>query len=210
MPNKDSPHDLNQERLPSTGSAADPLHSSDIDSTQRSERMHVAVRARPIPASSSASCWDIDPAAGTITQNANAAIAKRKQAGLVPAAVRSSNDWDTLSMRGGPESRVTTPSSRSTVFKFDTVLDDAAQTEEAYGRCIQSMVQSALQGVNATILAYGGLLIPSCTCEDKVIVLVQHTAGSPVHLLPICNCRETVKCFKTSQTKHVTALHDSL
>lgn len=161
--NQDSPIAWKQERLQPTSSATSGLLASDADMPQSIERMHVAVRARPIPAISSPSCWIIDTAAGTIMQNPNAASPKRKQAGLLSiaaaaASVRDNNDWEVNSMRSAAESRVMTPSSRSTVFKFDSVLDDTAKTEEAYARCIKSMVHSALQGVNATVLAYGELL----------------------------------------------------
>lgn len=159
---RDSPHPQKQEAQAPTSATADAPPDSNSDAAQHTERMHVAVRARPIPGSSSPSCWIIDTAAGTIAQNPNAASPKRRQAGLVPSAAviaRSSNDWETSSIRSAADSRIGTPSSRSAVFKFDTVLDDAAQTQETYSRCIRSMVQSALQGVNATVLAYGELLI---------------------------------------------------
>ena len=169
MVSRESPTGWQQDRLQPTSLYAEMVHSPSVPPAQRSECMHVAVRVRPIPSSAAPSCWIIDTTAGTITQNPTAASPKRKQTGLLPSAVagRDSNVWETGSMQGAADSRVSTPSSRSTVFKFDTVMDATAQTEEAYSRCIRSMVQSALQGVNATILAYGEQMracIPSaCT-----------------------------------------------
>lgn len=129
----------------------------DAQSDQRSEQMHVAVRARPVPSYLSPCCWNIDTVSGTISLNP-AAASKKKQTGANPAtaaAMRTSTDWEVNSTKGFADSRLSTPAGASTVYKFDTVLDEMAQTEEAYLRCIQSLVQSALQGVNATVLAYG-------------------------------------------------------
>ena len=129
----------------------------DAESDLRSEQMHVAVRARPIPSYLSPCCWNIDTAACTISLTPTAA-SKKKQMGANPAtaaAMRNSTDWDANSTKGLADSRLSTPAGASTVYRFDTVLHEMAQTEEAYLRCMQSLVQSALQGVNGTVLAYG-------------------------------------------------------
>ena len=42
-------------------------------------------------------------------------------------------------------------------YRFDQVLGEATPTEEVY-RSIQGVVHSALEGVNATVLAYGEAL----------------------------------------------------
>ena len=171
MVSRESPTEWQQQRMQPASLYAEAVHSPSAVPAPQSECMHVAVRVRPIPPAAAPPCWIIDTTAGTITQNPNAASPKRKQTGLLPSAVavagRDSNVWETGSMQSAADSRVSTPSLRSTVFKFDTVLDATAQTQEAYSRCIRSMVQSALQGVNATILAYGEQMracIPSaCT-----------------------------------------------
>ncbi len=40
-------------------------------------------------------------------------------------------------------------------YHFDQVLGEATPTEEVYRSSIQGVVHSALEGVNATVLAYG-------------------------------------------------------
>lgn len=180
---RESPTEWQRQRLQPTSLYAEAMHSPSEVPAQRSECMHVAVRVRPIPSSAASSCWIIDTTAGTITQNPSAASPKRKQTGLLPSAVaaagRDSNLWETGSVQSAADSRVTTPSHRSTVFKFDTVLDATAQTEQAYSRCIRSMVQSALQGVNATILAYGEQMR---ACMQSACTLVLTCRCVTIHL----------------------------
>ena len=134
---------------------------------QHTEHMHVAVRTRPIPSGTSASCWIVDPDAATITLNATATAAKRKQ------AVYSSNTnaLESGQSRGFLGTAPSTPGSgfwdsnapvgTSMGYKFDQVLDKSAETAAVYSNCIQSLVHSAMEGVNGTVLAYGELTTAS-------------------------------------------------
>ena len=136
---------------------------------QHTEHMHVAVRTRPIPSGSSASCWTVDPHAATITLNATATAAKRKQAVYNSNALRSSNSngLESGQSRGFVGTAPSTPGSgfwdssgpvgTSMGYKFDQVLDESAETAAVYAKCIQSLVHSAMEGVNGTVLAYGEL-----------------------------------------------------
>lgn len=133
------------------------------------EHMHVAVRARPIPSGVSASCWVVDPNAATITMDGTATAAKRKQALYSSNATRSSTSsgLDSGQSRGvlgtAPGTPGIgfwdsgTPTGTSMGYKFDQVLDESSETAVVYSKCIQSLVHSALEGVNGTVLAYGGL-----------------------------------------------------
>ena len=40
-------------------------------------------------------------------------------------------------------------------YRFDQVLGETTPTQEVYRSSIQGVVHSALEGVNATVLAYG-------------------------------------------------------
>lgn len=134
---------------------------------QHMEHMHVAVRTRPIPSGSSLSCWVIDPSAATITLNGSANAAKRKQALAGSTGFRSSNNsgLDGGQSRGllGTAPSIpgsgfwdsSAPAGTSMGYRFDQVLDESAETAAVYTVCIQSLVHSALEGVNGTVLAYG-------------------------------------------------------
>ena len=136
---------------------------------QRTEHMHVAVRTRPIPSGTSASCWTVNPNAATITLNVSVTAAKRKQAVYSSNASRSnnSNGLESGQSRGFVGTAPSTPGSgfwdssepvgTSMGYKFDQVLDESAETAAVYSNCIQSLVHSALEGVNGTVLAYGEL-----------------------------------------------------
>ena len=138
---------------------------------QHTEHMHVAVRTRPVPNGTSASCWTIDPTAATITPNPTATAAKRKQAPYSSNGLRSSNvvGLESGQSRSFVGTAPSTPGSgfwdssgsvgTSMGYKFDQVLDESAETAAVYSSCIQSLVQSALEGVNGTVLAYGQLTI---------------------------------------------------
>ena len=141
-------------------------------SQQHIEHMHVAVRSRPVPSESSMSCWVIDPSAATITLSGSASAAKRKQALTGSSALRSSNSngLDGGQSRGLLGTAPSTPGSgfwesnapaaTSMGYRFDQVLDDTAETVAVYSSCIQSLVHSALEGVNGTVLAYGKITPP--------------------------------------------------
>lgn len=146
--------------------------SGQLMQQQHTEHMHVAVRARPIPTGSSASCWIVDPQAATITLDATATAAKRKQALYSSNALRSSNGngLESGQSRGFLGTAPSTPGSgfwdsrapmgTSLGYTFDQVLDESAETAAVYSTCIQSLVHSALEGVNGTVLAYGELTTP--------------------------------------------------
>ena len=138
-------------------------------SQQHTEHMHVAVRARPVPSGSSSSCWTVDPSTAVVTLNASQTAAKRKQAQHGQGVLRSSNSngsyLDGGLSRGllGSAStpNVWDPSGTSGTgmgYKFDQVLNEDAETAAVYASCIQSLVQSALEGINGTVLAYGKAL----------------------------------------------------
>jgi len=139
-------------------------------SQQHTEHMHVAVRARPVPSGSSSSCWTVDPSTAVVTLNASQTAAKRKQAQHGQGVLRSSNSngsfLDGGLSRGLLGSAPSTPnvwdpsgtSGTSMGYKFDQVLNEDAETAAVYASCIQSLVQSALEGVNGTVLAYGKTL----------------------------------------------------
>ena len=147
---------------------------------QHMEHMHVAVRSRPVPAGTSASCWLVDPKAATITLNGMATAAKRKQALYSSNATRSSNSngldsGQSRAMLGTAPSTPgigfwdsNVPMGTSMGYKFDQVLDESAETAAVYSKCIQSLVHSALEGVNGTVLAYGELTI-SWVAPNKCI-----------------------------------------
>lgn len=147
---------------------------------QHMEHMHVAVRSRPVPAGTSASCWAVDPNAATITLNGTASAAKRKQALYSSNATRSSNSngldsGQSRAMLGTAPSTPgigfwdsNAPMGTSMGYKFDQVLDESAETAAVYSKCIQSLVHSALEGVNGTVLAYGELTI-SWVAPNKCI-----------------------------------------
>lgn len=154
---------------------------------QHTEHMHVAVRTRPVPNGTSASCWTIDPDAATITLNPTATAAKRKQAVYSSNALRSSNGngLESGQSRGFFGTAPSTPGSgfwdssgpvgTSMGYKFDQVLDESAETAAVYSTCIQSLVQSALEGVNGTVLAYGELTTPRhLSLSASEITLGQH------------------------------------
>ena len=136
-------------------------------SQQHTEHMHVAVRARPVPSGSSSSCWTVDPSTAVVTLNASQTTAKRKQAQHGQGVLRSSNSngsyLDGGLSRGLLGSAPSTPnvwdpsstSGTSMGYKFDQVLNEDAETAAVYASCIQSLVQSALEGINGTVLAYG-------------------------------------------------------
>lgn len=146
--------------------------SGQLMQQQHTEHMHVAVRARPIPTGASASCWTVHPQAATITLDATAAAAKRKQALYGSSALRSSNanGLESGHSRGFLGTAPSTPGSgfwdssapmaNSLGYQFDQVLDETAETAAVYSTCIQSLVHSALEGVNGTVLAYGELTTP--------------------------------------------------
>ena len=150
-----------------TTAGADPQFSLQQMTQQHLEHMHVAVRARPVPGGSSSSCWVVDPSTATMTPNGSVTAAKRKQALHSNTVLRSSNGngLDGGQSRGllgtapsTPGSGFwdsTAPSGNSMGYKFDQVLDESAETAAVYSSCIQSLVQSALEGVNGTVLAYG-------------------------------------------------------
>ncbi len=139
-------------------------------SQQHTEHMHVAVRARPVPSGSSSSCWTVDPSTAVVTLNASQTAAKRKQAQHGQGILRSSNSngsyLDGGLSRGLLGSAPSTPnvwdpsgtSGTSMGYKFDQVLNEDAETAAVYASCIQSLVQSALEGINGTVLAYGKTL----------------------------------------------------
>ncbi len=139
-------------------------------SQQHTEHMHVAVRARPVPSGSSSSCWTVDPSTAVVTLNASHTAAKRKQAQHGQGVLRSSNSngsyLDGGLSRGLLGSAPSTPnvwdpsstSGTSMGYKFDQVLNEDAETAAVYASCIQSLVQSALEGINGTVLAYGKTL----------------------------------------------------
>ena len=134
---------------------------------QHTEHMHVAVRARPVPSGSSSSCWTVDPSTAVITLNASQTTAKRKQVQHGQGVLRSSNSngsyLDGGLSKGLLGSAPSTPngwdpsgtSGTSMGYKFDQVLNEDAETAAVYASCIQSLVQSALEGINGTVLAYG-------------------------------------------------------
>lgn len=142
-------------------------------SQQHVEHMHVAVRARPVPAGSSSSCWTVDPTTAIVTLTASQTAAKRKMTQYGQGALRSSNGnpnggyLDGGLSRGLLGSAPSTPgngtnawdssstSASNIGYKFDQVLDEDAATAVVYASCIQGLVQSALEGINGTVLAYG-------------------------------------------------------
>ena len=156
---------------PAAGTAAGPESALTLQqmAQQHTEHMHVAVRARPVPAGSSSSCWSIDSSAATVTLNGSQSAAKRKQAQYGSNALRSSNSngLDGGLSRGLLGTAPSTPgigsspwdgngmSGTSMGYKFDQVLDEEAETAAVYSSCIQSLVHSALEGINGTVLAYG-------------------------------------------------------
>ena len=160
-----------QDGISSSASAAFKRDDSSghLTQQQHTEHMHVAVRTRPIPSGSSASCWTVDPNAATITLNAKATAAKRKQAVYNSNTLRSSNSngLESGQSRGFVGTAPSTPGSgfwdssgpvgTSMGYKFDQVLDESAETAAVYANCIHSLVQSAMEEVNGTVLAYGEL-----------------------------------------------------
>lgn len=164
-----------QQQQKAKASVAQPAASTRADSPQQvshrehTEHMHVAVRARPVPPGASASCWVVDPDAATITLNGTATAAKRKQALYGSNASRSSTTGglDSGQSRGSLGTAPGTPgigfwdssapTGTSMGYKFDQVLAESSSTAVVYSKCIQSLVQSALEGVNGTVLAYGEL-----------------------------------------------------
>lgn len=162
--------------------------SGQLMQQQHTEHMHVAVRARPIPTGASASCWTVDPQAATITLDASATAAKRKQALYGSNALRSSNGngLESGQSRGFLGTAPSTPGSgfwdssapmgTSLGYKFDQVLDESAETAAVYSTCIQSLVHSALEGVNGTVLAYGELTVPSQEPESALQFALSQSA----------------------------------
>lgn len=148
-------------------------------SQQHVEHMHVAVRARPVPAGSSSSCWTVDPTTAVVTLNASQTAAKRKMTQYGQGALRSSNGNPNSGYLDGGLSRGLLGSAPSTPgngtnawdssgtsatnigYKFDQVLDEDAATAVVYASCIQGLVQSALEGINGTVLAYGKRAVSS-------------------------------------------------
>ncbi|KAA6420807.1 MAG: hypothetical protein FRX49_09196 [Trebouxia sp. A1-2] len=155
-------------------------------SQQHTEHMHVAVRARPVPSGSSSSCWTVDPSTGVVTLNASQTTAKRKQAQHGQGVLRSSNSngsyLDGGLSRGLLSSAPSTPnvwdpsgmSGTSMGYKFDQVLNEDAKTAAVYASCIQSLVQSALAGINGTVLAYG----QTGSGKTHTIMGERHEAGA--------------------------------
>ena len=158
-------------------------------SQQHTEHMHVAVRARPVPFGSSSSCWAVDPSTAVVTLNVSQTAAKRKQAQHGQGILRSSNSngsyLDGGLSRGLVGSAPGTPNSwdpsgtsgTSMGYKFDQVLNEDAETAAVYASCIQSLVQSALEGINGTVLAYG-----------KTLTLDRHSKLAPWNFttFPMC------------------------
>lgn len=158
-------------------------------SQQHTEHMHVAVRARPVPSGSSSSCWAVDPSTAVVTLNVSQTAAKRKQAQHGLGILRSSNSngsyLDGGLSRGLVGSAPGTPNSwdpsgtsgTSMGYKFDQVLNEDAETAAVYASCIQSLVQSALEGINGTVLAYG-----------KTLTLDRHSKLAPWNFttFPMC------------------------
>ncbi|KAL0017954.1 hypothetical protein WJX77_004210 [Trebouxia sp. C0004] len=155
-------------------------------SQQHTEHMHVAVRARPVPSGSSSSCWIVDPSTAIVTLNARQTTAKRKQAQHYQGVSRSSNSNGSY-LDGGLSRRLlssapSTPnvwdpsgtSGTSMGYKFDQVLNEDAETAAVYARCIQNLVQSALEGINGTVLAYG----QTGSGKTHTIMGERHEAGA--------------------------------
>lgn len=171
-------------------------------SQQHTEHMRVAVRARPVPSGSSSSCWTVDPSTAIVTLSASQSAAKRKQAqhgqgvlrcsnsngshldgglsrGLLGSAPSTPNVWDPSGMSG-----------TSMGYKFDQVLNEDAETAAVYASCIQSLVQSALEGVNATVLAYGKTL-------DR------HSKLALCNITQTSNVCQTLQLTVSNQLEHV-------
>lgn len=51
------------------------------------------------------------------------------------------------------EPQITLSSDRS--FTYDYVFDTGCEQEEVYNTCVKKLVEGALEGYNATVLAYG-------------------------------------------------------
>ncbi|KAL0030610.1 hypothetical protein WJX79_009472 [Trebouxia sp. C0005] len=142
--------------------------------------------ARPVPSGSSSSCWTVDPSTGVVTLNASQTTAKRKQAQHGQGVLRSSNSngsyLDGGLSRGLLSSAPSTPnvwdpsgmSGTSMGYKFDQVLNEDAKTAAVYASCIQSLVQSALAGINGTVLAYG----QTGSGKTHTIMGERHEAGA--------------------------------
>jgi len=186
-------------------------------SQQHTEHMHVAVRARPVPSGSSSSCWTVDPSTAIVTLNASQTTAKRKQAQHGQGVLRSSNSngsyVDGGLSRGLLGSAPSTPnvwdpsgmSGTSMGYKFDQVLNKDAETAAVYASCIQSLVQSALEGINGTVLAYGttpdrhsklalwnvtafSMCIRCCNQQSVIHLSMPDFLSNMRFLLAACNC----------------------
>ncbi|KAL0046363.1 hypothetical protein WJX82_010363 [Trebouxia sp. C0006] len=83
--------------------------------------------------------------------------------GLVGSAPGTPNSWDPSGTSG-----------TSMGYKFDQVLNEDAETAAVYASCIQSLVQSALEGINGTVLAYG----QTGSGKTHTIMGERHKAGA--------------------------------
>ena len=176
-----------------SAAATDPKSASAMQDIvkQHTEHMHVAVRARPVPAGSSSSAWTTNPSTANVTLNASPKAVKR-QPGQYTSALLGSVESGSLDrspskrLLGSSQAAPSTPGSThwgegnpsgvTMGFKFDRVLNEDADTATVYSSCIQSLVQSALEGVNGTVLAYG----KQCCCVTKCVGLTTHNLDAMV------------------------------
>lgn len=240
-----------QQQQQAQASVAQPAASTRADSPQQfshrehTEHMHVAVRARPVPPGASASCWVVDPNAATIALDGTATAAKRKQALYGSNAARSSTTGglDSGQSRGFLGTAPGTPgigfwdssapAGTSMGYKFDQVLAELCSTAVVYSRCIQSLVQSALEGVNGTVLAYGELTTyiaksplqkelsqPSCALQhccvfhwhiekvDSLNACLRISFHSGTHSEFVLSHRTVSNSFRTFMCSHRASLRD--